>query len=469
MSLRGLVAGSGSRLGMMLLGSCQEERRANLRNDFGLAVSNGLGYRRHWVAIRKMQDARFSFARVRSLTGSLVVAGGVCLAMGSTGPLHAGDNRLPPASLGATQTVYLDYRELSHSVNNWGLSLDAQTAAFKKEPALGGRNVTRGTLKLGSGTDHFLPLIWDQSSGKLYLDLNRNHDFTDDPGGVFTCTQPTRYASNYQTFTNIHLSFKTSGGSHPALVDLSLYRYSQIGGSIGSRSYWEGKISLQGRDWQLGIIENVTSRPGSTDSGYLLLRPWAARNKPFFLQDGSLDGFQFSRDLFFDGEAYHLNCAYLEQEGGPRYKVDLEKRQAELGELKLSGKYIKRLVLPGTKFTVVLDQPEPVVKVPVGSYGRCQVQLEQGGAQAYREATRFNYSPGEKATTVTVTKPAVLTVGGPLTNSITVSRRGRALNLGYQCLGAGGEAYTLLGARREPEFAAYRGGKKIASGKFQFG
>ena len=70
---------------------------------------------------------------------------------------------------------------------------------------------------------------------------------------------------------------------------------------------------------------------------------------------------------------------------------------------------------------------------------------------------------------VSVTKPAMLAVGGPLTNSVAVNRQGRALNLSYQLLGAGGEASQLLGARRQPEFAAYRAGKKVASGKFEFG
>jgi len=60
-------------------------------------------------------------------------------------------------------------------------------------------------------------------------------------------------------------------------------------------------------------------------------------------------------------------------------------------------------------------------------------------------------------------------VGGPLTNSVAVNRHGRALDLGYQLLGVGGETYQLLGARRQPEFAAYRAGKQVASGKFEFG
>ena len=141
-----------------------------------------------------------------------------------------------------------------------------------------------------------------------------------------------------------------------------------------------------------------------------------------------------------------------------------------MGELKLTGKYIKRLVLPGTKCTVVLDDPAPAVKAPVGSYSQCQVQLKQGGAEAYRETgVRFGGLSTDKVTVVNATHPAILTVGGPLTNSVTVNRHGRSLNLGYQLLGAGGETYQLLGARRQPEFAAYRADKKIASGKFEFG
>jgi hypothetical protein len=416
-----------------------------------------------------MRNARFSFVRAPSVAGSLVVAGGVWLAMAAGGTLRAGESSPLPTSLGVTQTVYLDYRELGQSVNNWNLSLGTQSAAFKKEPNLGMRKVVRGTMKFGNSADQFLPFLWDQTNGKLYLDLNRNQDLTDDPAGVFSCSEPVRYSNYYQTFTNVHLSFKAPGGSHRLLVDLHLYNYNQPNASVASRSYWAGKVSLHGRDWQLGIIEDASAKPGSAEGGYLLLRPWAARDQGFNLQDGSLDGFHFSRDLFLGGEAYRLDCAYVQQEGTPRYQIDLRPRQAELGELKLPGKFIKRLVLTGTKFTAVLDQPEPAVKVPVGSYHQVQVQLAQGGVEAYRESSRYGGSYGNNGTTITATKPAVLTVGGPLTNSVTVNRHGRALNLNYQLLGAGGETYQLLGARRQPEFAAYRGDKKIASGKFEFG
>ncbi len=72
--------------------------------------------------------------------------------------------------------------------------------------------------------------------------------------------------------------------------------------------------------------------------------------------------------------------------------------------------------------------------------------------------------------TVDEKKPAVLTAGGPLTNSVAVSRRGKYLALNYQLLGAGGP-YQFVNQDRShpPEFAVYHGDKKVASGKFEFG
>jgi hypothetical protein len=416
-----------------------------------------------------MSNARISFARKRWVPGLLPVACGawlVCIA----GPLlHAGESRPVAASLGATQTVYLEYRELREGVTTWDVPLGIQAAPFKKEPVLGGRKIIRGNLKFGSSADQFLPFIWDKSEGKFYLDLNRNQDFTDDTGGAFSCTAPGRNGDYYQTFTNIHLSFKTRGGTHPMLLDFHWYDYNQPHANASPRSYWAGKVSLQGKDWQLGIVENARATPGQAEQGDLVLRPWAARNSGFQLQDGSLDGFPFCSDLFFNGEAYHLRCAYDEQAGAPRYKVELAPRQPKLGELKFAGQFIKRVVMPGRDFTLVLDNPGPVEKVPVGSYHAAQVLLEKGGVQAKRDVPRYGVSPDIKGTTVTATKPAVLTVGGPLTNTVTVDRRGRALNLGYKLVGVSGEDYQLMGARNQPSFAAYRAGKKIASGKFEFG
>ena len=392
-----------------------------------------------------MRQTRLNGARGQAIGGSLLGMFAVGLALASGGWLRASDSQAAAASLGATQTVYLEYREQAQGATSYGLQISTQSAAFKKEPALGLRKVVRGNLQFGSSADQFVPFIWDQHQGKLYLDLNRDQDFTDDAGGVFTCSGPLRYSPNYQTFLNVRLSFKTARGTHPALMDITLYDFNQVQGSYATRSYWAGKAVLQGKEWELGFVEDVAGNAGSTDRGYLLLRPWAERDRAFNLQDGSLDGFQFCRNVFFNGQALHLDCTSMQDGGAPRYRLALEPRQAELGELRVTGKFVKRLLLPGKSFTVVMDHPEPVVKVPVGSYGHCQVQLKQGSAEAYRQMARFAASSTGNATTISARQPTVLNVGGPLTNSVTVGRRGRALNLSYQLLGAGGETYQFAG------------------------
>ena len=123
-------------------------------------------------------------------------------------------------------TVYLDYREVNYSIINWGLTLVAKSSAFKKEPVFSGSKVIRGTLQLGGGASDEMGFAWDRGAGKLYLDLNRNLDLTDDPAGVFSCGRGSD--DNYQIFTNVHLPFRTPVGSRPMLVDLNFYGFGRL-------------------------------------------------------------------------------------------------------------------------------------------------------------------------------------------------------------------------------------------------
>jgi hypothetical protein len=72
---------------------------------------------------------------------------------------------------------------------------------------------------------------------------------------------------------------------------------------------------------------------------------------------------------------------------------------------------------------------------------------------------------------VTDKSPATLTVGGPLTNTVMVNRRGQELRLDYELVGAGGQAYQLPNRDplKPPAFTVYKGTKKIASGTFEYG
>lgn len=392
----------------------------------------------------------------------------------------------------AIHVADLEYREQSTPIVSSSVSFSPQSAPFTKEPAFGQAKIVRGILGFGSSPDEALPFVWDFTQRKLYLDLNRNRDLTDDGVQV---SGDRSYGGNYyyQTFTNIHLSFKTPLGPRRLLADLSFHSYNnQPNVSAGCRSLWEGKLSLQGKDWQVGFIENLSGKFGSTADGYLLLRPWAARSKVINLHDGALDAFRICRNLFLEEQAYQVDCALVQRtasEGqpprspaldsasvrdadSPRFRLTLTEQATELGELRLPGKFIHRLLLTSDRgrqaFTLVLDNPEPAVKVPLGWYVPL-VHLEQGGIEAHRAGYYFGWQPQGATVAVNAKSATTLRIGGPLTNTVSVSRQGRDLNLGYQLLGAGGEVYQLAGARKNPQFAIYQGGKQVASGKFEFG
>jgi hypothetical protein len=128
------------------------------------------------------------------------------------------------------------------------------------------------------------------------------------------------------------------------------------------------------------------------------------------------------------------------------------------------------------------------VELPPGRYHPYRVQLKQGKTQAYLE---FGLPPSGKANVVKaisgaqmplVTPPppeqavvldeqrtAVLAVGGPLTNSVSATHRGRDLALTYRLMGSGGGQYRLRADWKPPQFTVARSGKRIASGKFEFG
>lgn len=369
---------------------------------------------------------------------------------------------------GQIQTVHLEYSEAGYGFINWGLPLVTRSTPFAKEPAFAGGKVIRGTFQPGGSASNAIAFAWDWSAGKLYLDLNRNLNLTDDPAGVFGCQEKNHFRY-YQTFANVRLPFKTRSGNRELLVDLNLYNYgTQPDCTAAVRSFWQGKMNLQGTDQQVGIVEHSFDKLDSPESGYLLLRPWAERNKPFNTQSGSLDAAPFSRKLFLQNQAYQLDCTNESPGDSSRLRLQFTGQQPAMGELKISGKFIQRLVLPGGPYLVVLDQPAASMRVPTGSYNSPDIRLKQNGAEAFCNSGQ---SPAGRQISVTDKAPAVLNVGGPLTNSVIASRHGQDLRLDYRLTGMGGETYQMANQDRShpPQFAIYKGDKKMASGAFEFG
>ena len=365
---------------------------------------------------------------------------------------------------GQIQTTLLEYTEGPYSFINWGCRVVVRSTPFPKEPAFGSGKIIRGALQFDDSTSNSVAFAWNPAAGKLYLDLNHNLDLTDDPAGVFVSP-----AKGYQTFSGIRLPVKTAAGNRETLMDLNLNNYgSRPGGTVAVHSFWQGKVTLQGVEYQVGVVENPFSRSGPAPDGYLLLRRWAARNEPFSTDAGSFVAFPFPRKLFYQNQACRLDCTNELSGNNVRLKLQFTGEQPALGELKINGHFIERAILQGGPYLVVLDQPETVVKVPVGKYNRPEVWLKQGDTVAYHST--YSVRP-DQGITIDRNKPGVLAAGGPLTNSVSLSRHGKSLRFNYQLLGAGGEVYQLARVDRSqpPEFAVYKGDRKIASGKFEFG
>lgn len=374
---------------------------------------------------------------------------------------------------GAHQTVYLEYQELGSRIKGWQLNITPQTEPFKKEPAWGGRHICRGTInsafhgveRPGAPPGHAinLPFAWDYTQGKLYLDLNRNGDLAEHPA---YSAQPGSGDYFYETFTNIHLAFNGEVPSHPVLVDIALYAHKGkaiSGGNLVWYSCWQGKAVLQGRECQVGLIEHP-NHLGSTAEAFLLLRPWEDREKPFSLEDGLLVGFDYCTNLFAFGQAYRLACAYLPGDAA-KYKLELPEAQTELGEVVLTGKSIQRVVLwehqAKAPYTVVLDRPQPKVRVPVGTYNRYWVALRERSTEAFSDYRDW-FRP--KPVTINAASPLTLPMGGPLTNWVAVAAQSRNLTFEYQLQGAGGR-YRLAGPvdrSKPPRWPSIRMAKKSA-------
>jgi hypothetical protein len=392
----------------------------------------------------------------------LLLAGLAGLSISSSVSLRAAPTE-PAASFPAlTCTADLNYQETDEALILRAVGVKLQTAPFQKEPALPGQDVFRGSLLWGPRPEHAMPFIWDKGRGRLLLDLNRNRDLTDDPKGVFVSASK----DSHQVFTNIHMVLPTATGDRPVRLQVELNSYQGAGVSVNAClcSYWQARLSLHGMEWQFGFVENMPDGKAPVSPQYLLLRPWAERQRAFHLTSGTPDFCAFTRSVFFGNHAYDLDCRYEPGGESPKYRVTLKEQSPRLGELKVAGADLHRLILTAKPaMTVVLDQPQGTTKLPVGNYSLDEIWLRKGEA----EVSRMNAG----RLTVDAQHPANLVAGGPLTNSIEGRSQGDSLQLNYRLLGADGGAYQFSRPdyKHPPECAVFQGTNRLATGKFQYG
>ena len=438
----------------------------------------------------------------------------VAIAANCPGNVSGGeDSTRPTPPSGTVTTVPLEYQEMSYRFLFRNIPVERRLGPFLKEPALAFGHVVRGVLRFGDNPSNAIPFLWQPGAQKLFLDLNRNQDLTDDADGVFSgrLTGPRFPTLNHQVFTNIHLAFPATSAGAPMLADFDLFQFGEAGRplvNVMARSFWQGKVTVAGHDWQVGLVQNLSGQPGSFQHGQLLLRPWEERDNRFSASSEkpedtlaipwegknwvvrASDAFAFSPKVFLDGHAWQLDWSAEPRGREEKLALRLTEQQTTLGELRITGSFIQRLVLTGGPYMVVLAHPPASVKIPPGRYQPYRVWLKQGEAEAY-----FDYGlpqtgkanvlegitgsqlpvigppPPEQAVVVDEQRSAVLAVGGSLTNCVSATRRGRNLRLSYRLIGAGGGEYWLVngGDTKPPQFAVGKSGKGIGSGQFEFG
>ena len=366
----------------------------------------------------------------------------------------------PRTSPLAIVTVDLNYQETDEVLAFSAVGVRLQTTAFRKEPPLGAKDAVRGFISGGPQPD--IPFIWDKSRGRLYLDLNRNQDLSDDPEGVFVSASPaTPVANSAQSFTNVHLPIASGAAAHPAKLQLD-FRYFQSGPlqvHAGLCSYWQARLIQGGGDWQFGILEHLVGTAPAAPPRLLLLRPWVERQRS--VAPGAPDLFTFTNHIFFDGRAYDLSCRYDASPPAARYRVIFQEQTAPLGELTISGTGLHRLVLTSNRgLTAILDHPQGTLKLPVGIYSLDEIWLRDGKF----EAACF----GGGTLTINEHRPAHLVAGGPLTNTVQLSSDREHLRLEYRLRSADRNFYQLP-RKNPPTFTIFHGTNRLASDKFTFG
>jgi hypothetical protein len=422
------------------------------------------------------------------------------------------DSARPDTPAGVVTTVPLEYQETGYQFLYRNVPVERRLAPFPKERALAPGPVVRGVLKFGGNPSNGIPYVWQAGAKKLFLDLNRNQDLTARafPAQALRTAAPSYL---YQMFTNVPLAFPASSAGAPMVVDLyfsmDIARHpGEANCNAALRSYWQGKVTREGHDWQVGLMQNLSDQPGSFRHGQLLLRPWEERNKPFVasceVPEDTLavswddkncmvrasDAFPFSPKVFLEGHACQLDWSAEPRGREEGLALRVTEQPTALGELRISGSFIDRLVLTGGPYVVVLAQPPASVKVPPGRYHPYRVWLKQGKEEAYfdfgvpqsgmanvveeisgSQMPVVSPPPPEQAVVVDEQRTAVLAVGGPLTNCVSATHRGRNLLLSYQLIGSGGGPYRLAswGDGKPPQFTIVKPGKTIGSGKFEFG
>ena len=345
---------------------------------------------------------------------------------------------------------------------------------FEKEPDFGQREILRGTMQY-YGPSHgktIIPFAWDKSESRLYIDLNKDGDLTNDPDGVLQSDDRTSGAYQRQEFPEFDLHFETGKGPFRYRLGVSLWDYSyRKQADFRIRSGYGGTVDLHGVEWHFGVNDEMAGeiRSGSNMTVQPISQPGTGE-KPAGYSTNFISSLRAPERLFIDGRCYDLDFEFRKSNDEyPSLSCTLTEKVVPLGELLVEGQWLNELVLKQDDMYVLPPLLDQAVAVPSGDYHCETVRIKYGDQ---------HWASPQKPREITVTVPegaqGVLKAGGPLQNAVRIERVGKTLKFHYELKGIGGETYdaqqiTGYDNEKKPAVAIYKGDMKLGGGQFEYG
>lgn len=319
---------------------------------------------------------------------------------------------------------------------------------FEKEPEFPGKEIARGLIPTFPPT----PFIRNITDNRLLLNEDHSRDFL---GG-----RSTVYASTYHghvIFEGLRVFTDRAGLTIPYRVDLLTYEHA-CSGWIQVRSAWASALNLDGREWLLGVVDNLDGRIDDRDTLYLR----AVRETP---AEPILTIERLPKTLFLSGRSFDLGFTFKNAASDVILEATLTETRPPLGTLILDTDGSKYLLLENNNAAIVLDATEHTALLPVGEYRLADCVL----ARLPGQAANPKFESSDQTFSVSEGHSTILRAGLPLANTVRVSRDRNLLHLSYQAIGVGGERYRCYDINNPPQFNIHKGSVSLAEGTLPFG
>jgi hypothetical protein len=368
------------------------------------------------------------------------------------------------AATGDEHTFELKWQEEGF-FDSMEASLD-RSEPFSKEPDFGSRDVLRGELSFGtSGHESQMGFAWDKLEGKLYVDLNRDEDLTNDPNGVLE-SNDTRAGQYYnQNFPVFPLSFSTDLGVYHYRLRSFMQSYSgdYKRAEFRVNSGYSGKTELNGRQWRIKVNDKLMGMIQRGNKFSISPSDNPASN--------AMSSLPLPENIFIDGRCYEIGFEFKKSENpSPSLWCTLRGKIISTDKLQIESKWISRLVFGNSEILILLEPVEGIAIIPTGNYTVKQCNLKYDKEKPVISPARLN----EIKVTVSDNSENILRIGGPLKSQVSIQRTGKVLKFDYELVGAGGEKYDAqqiaqYNNEKKPSVAIYKGDMQLATGEFEYG